>query len=433
MRNDAIVALITGPPPSGVAVLRVSGHGAWAVGRKVFPSLPDPVISHSATYGTFVTGDDGLVLPFAERRSFTGEESIEFSIHGSAASVASLLDACINAGCRQAEPGEFTLRAFMNGRIDLSQAEGVRATVDAVTSAQLKQANDLRSGHASRNATEISQGLLTLLTAVEASTDFSEEIGDLDRDLARARLQAARAQIEQTLAAAPAQQILHRGLTIVIAGQPNAGKSSLLNQLLGADRAIVTAHAGTTRDTIEGMTEFQGVPCRLVDTAGIRESSDAVEQEGIARSHQALSSAHLVLYVFDAEAGWQLTDDQLASSLDAPTMIVANKIDRPHSAPRGIGVSCTTGTGIPALRQAIADQIPSVSAESPVTLERHAAAFQAAALAIDSAMQTLAAHMPDDLLAVDLRSALRHLGEISGETASPDVIDRIFHDFCIGK
>ncbi len=433
MRTDVIAALITGPPPSGVAVIRLSGAGAWETGRSVFPSLPRPVVSHVATYGHFTTGDDGLALPFAHGKSFTGEESVELSIHGSAASIQALLEACIAAGARLAEPGEYTLRAFMNGRIDLSQAEGVRATVDSRTAAQLKQANRLRSGQASHHAKEIRDQIVTVLTAVEASTDFSEEIGELDHELARTRLTKIREQIIETIKAAPASRVLMQGLTVVIAGQPNAGKSSLLNRLLGSDRAIVTEFAGTTRDTVEEVVEFGGVLCRLVDTAGLRESEDPIERAGIHRSLEALESSHMVLYVYDSQVGWQEADETSISRMNAPVIVVANKSDLPGSAGRGLSVSCATGDGLQQLQDAISRLIPKVTDEMPYLLDRHLKSFQAALSGIEAALATIGSDVPDDLLAIDLRSASRHLGEISGETTPDDIIDRIFHDFCIGK
>lgn len=425
---DTIVAPITGAGRAAVAILRLSGPKAWEITGKVFSPWPGVVEPRHILYGRFINGDDGLVFPFEEGRSFTGEQVAELSLHGSVASVESLLGECLKAGARLAEPGEFSLRAFLNGEIDLTEAEGIRETVDAATSAQLRQANAFRSGKVRAEIEMIRDLVISVLTAVEASTDFSEEIGDLDRDLARSKLANAREQIDRLLMTADIGCRVRTGATVAIVGAPNAGKSSLLNALLREDRAIVTAVPGTTRDTIEAMVELGGLPVRFVDTAGIRETLDEVERIGVDRSRRAIESADLVLHLID------LCRPEEMEISHAHVLRVGNKVDlAPSGGFDGVRISALTGEGLDVLIAEIRGFLGDVqTAEIPI-LDRHAVLLEEARGAVMETMQTLDAPVPDDLAAVSLRSAARLLGEITGETTPPDVIDRIFHDFCIGK
>ncbi len=432
--DEAIVAPITAVG-GAVAVVRVSGRGAWRVASGVFAPWPDPVVARRALYGRFVHGDDGLALPFAEGQSYTGEEAVELSVHGSPASVRALLEACRAAGARPAEPGEFTLRAFMNGRMDLTQAEAVRDTVEAQTDAQLRHANLLREGALRDRVRAVRDEAVGVLAAVEASTDFSEEVGDLDRPAARARLARARTRLAELLATADAGRLLRQGATIAIVGLPNAGKSSLLNAVVGAERAIVTPIPGTTRDTVEEVVEIGGLPCRLIDTAGLRETDDEVERLGVARSVQALASADLVWHVFDLGQGWTAEDQALTT--DRPTLCIGNKADLPAAAgllPEGaLSVSALTGGGIEDLLRETARKFDHAASAGPTVAPRHSPVLAEADRALAGAEETLSQPVPDDLAAVELRQAVRLLGEVTGETTPPDVIERVFRDFCIGK
>lgn len=428
---DTIVAPITGLAPAAVAGIRISGPEAWKVAAAVFPRWPADAEPLKAVYGRFVHGDDGFVLPFEAGRSFTGETSAELFVHGSPESVRQIVAACRQAGARTAEPGEFTLRAFLNGRIDLTQAEAVRDTVESRTAVQLRAANAAREG-ALREAVEaISDRIVRLLAAIEASVDFGEEVGELDRPQARADLLDAAANLGSLLDQARVGRIVRQGLRIAIVGRPNAGKSSLLNALLRSERAIVTDVPGTTRDTVEESAAFDGVPVVLIDTAGLRDSADPVESLGIQRSRASAADADLIWYVYDAAAGWTDEDAAFLASFDRPAAVVANKADLPHSAGTGRLVSAKTGLGLPQLAsEAVRDAAPS---DLPLVNDRHAALLREAREAVEAALSGLSHDAPEDLLTTHLRQALHSLGRITGETVEADMLERIFRDFCVGK
>jgi tRNA modification GTPase len=430
--SDTIVAPITAVG-GAVAVVRVSGPTAWSVGAAVFSPWPSSVESHRAVYGRYSHGDDGLALPFAQGHSYTGEESVELSVHGSLASVQALVAACLGAGARKAEPGEFTLRAFMNGRMDLTQAEGVRDSVEAKTDAQLRQANLLRDGALRDQVREIRHEVVGVLATVEASTDFSEEVGELDRGAARTCILLASAKIDGLLASEQASHLVREGASVAIVGLPNAGKSSLLNAILKSDRAIVTEVPGTTRDTIEESLSLDGLLLRLVDTAGLRDTDDPVEAIGVERSRQALSNCDFALYVYDSAVGWQAEDMALYCSVEQPALIAANKSDLVGIAEKGVPVSCKSGNGLDQVLHALSQLVQSFAHDPGLVNARHAVSLRHAKAALSSALETLSQPVPDDLAAVDLQAAVRALGEVTGETATPDVIERVFHDFCIGK
>ncbi|HVT13698.1 MAG TPA: tRNA uridine-5-carboxymethylaminomethyl(34) synthesis GTPase MnmE [Fimbriimonadaceae bacterium] len=425
---DTIVAPITGSGSAAVVVVRISGPGAWAVASQVFsPWMPEPM---RAVYGRYRHGDDGIALPFAEGHSYTGEEAVELSIHGSPASLRRLVEDCLAAGARMAEPGEFTQRAFLNGRIDLTQAEAVRDTIEARTEAQLRLANLQREGSLRRRMNSIREIVAKTLAAVEASVDFSEEIGELDRPAASARLRKAIREIEALLETAAASRILRQGVRVAIVGPPNAGKSSLLNAILGSDRAIVTEIPGTTRDFVEEQIEVGGIPVVLIDTAGLRDSDDRVESLGIQRSRAVAAGADHVWYVIDASVGASPEDDAALAALPSSTLI-ANKCDLAKPA-RGLAVSASTGAGIAELLRSLPLDRDVAHREIAIN-SRHAELLQEARHLLELAVATLDSDRPDDLVSVLLQEALSTLGQITGETASPDMIARIFADFCIGK
>lgn len=431
---DTIVAPITGSATAPVAIVRICGPDAWVIASQVFPSWPASPNHAHAYYGRFAHGDDGYAIAFEDGRSYSGDQTAEFFIHGSQASLKLLVQACISLGARMAEPGEFTMRAFQNGRIDLTQAEAVIDTIEAQTALQLRAANDLRQGALNRQVAAIQAEIVTLLVAVEASVDFSEEIGELDVATVRDTLVLQNARIQRLLETAHTGRILREGFRVAIIGPPNAGKSSLLNTLLGSDRAIVTEIPGTTRDVIEEAADFSGLKVILTDTAGLRETNDLVESLGVERSHQAARTAHLVWYLYDSSAGWTPADKATVESLTQPCVVVANKVDL-GEAPKSdaIAVSATTRQGIDGLIQRTIKEADLAPAGTPIIRARHESLLRAAFEAIENCLTTLASNRPHDLLSVDLQSAIASLGEITGEAASEDMIERIFHDFCIGK
>lgn len=432
--GDTIVALITGRPPCAVATVRLSGPDAWSVAAQVFKPWPEPVEARRVVIGRFVHHDEGLALPFAEGHSFTGEASVELSAHGSVRSVRDLLEGCIRAGARHAEPGEFTLRAFLNGRIDLTQAEGIRATVEAATESQLRAADHLRRGDLRASIERSRSELLHILAAIEASVDFSEETGPLDRVSARDRGERVLADLGRLLAQVPAERILREGLRIAIVGRPNAGKSSLFNALLRSDRAIVTEIAGTTRDTVEEWVDLSGVPCLLIDTAGLRSTSDAIEAIGVARSRSAVANADARWYVFDGYAGWTPEDDAEWRALPEPKLLIRNKADLRSSGSEGVAVSALHGEGLDALSDWVSAALGNLEGGSLMGIQsRHVPLLEVARDAVHELVATLDAPVPDDLNAVHAQRAIHALGEIVGSDVGPDLLDAIFGDFCIGK
>ena len=434
---DTIVAPITGNPPAAVAWIRVSGEMAWQVASRVFHPWPEEVRPRVAIYGRFAIGDDGLALPFSAGHSYTGEETVEMSMHGSAASLHGVLTACLEAGARMADPGEFTQRAFLNGRMDLTQAEAVRELIEAQTEVQLRQATRNRNGALRREVEEIREIVLGQLAAVEASVDFSEEIGDFNRSSAKESLEEVRSRLERLRGGERVSRIVREGYRVAIVGPPNSGKSSLLNRLLGTSRAIVTPIPGTTRDYIEEKADFGGVPVVLVDTAGLRETDDVVEALGIELSREAAQEADEIWFVYDATVGLAGNGSDLRRQLGLTSgpepVLLANKADLTARV-RGPGrpISAKTGFGVDSLvdrvRREVLAHAPAIAVN-----ERHSAILDEALSTVEVLDGALFHEGPDDLLSVLLRDLVAGLGRITGQTAEADMIDRIFHDFCVGK
>lgn len=359
---------------------------------------------------------------------------MEFSIHGSVASTRALLDTLCKAGARLAGPGEFTLRAFMNGRLDLTRAEAVRDTIEALTAAQLANATLLLSGALNDRVTALRESVLQILAEVEARTDFGEELGELDRVPARRVIAETCDAVSELVSTIRPGRILREGLRVAIVGLPNAGKSSLLNALCGSDRAITSPHPGTTRDYIEAEVDIEGVVCTLVDTAGLRISESEVEQVGIERARSIAEGAHLVLYVYDAASGWTEGDQSQFVSLSGSVLVVANKCDVVASrVSPGVPVSAALGTGLGLLGREILKSVGYGASDLPLVAPRHGPLLQSAEAALLDTLNALDHDLPDDLLAVTLRSAITSLGEIVGLDVSPDVLDDVFAGFCIGK
>lgn len=426
---DTICAPITAPG-GAVAIIRLSGPEAWEVADRAFNNFPSVPESHRAYYGTFAHGDDGLLVLFKEGHSYTGEQSAELNIHGSPASVASLIAFLEQSGARLARPGEFTERAFLNGRLDLTQAEAVNDTVRAATDRQLAAANAARDGRLYYPLRAFQSEIEAVIGRIEASVDFSEEVGEFDSDFAATLLWNVAQELESLIQIADQGRYIREGLRIAIVGPPNAGKSSLLNRLLGIERAIVTPIAGTTRDYVEETCILAGLQCVLIDTAGLRDSDDQVEQIGIQLARAQAAQADIIWYVFDAAIG--LTHDQEAeiASFGKPVQLVANKCDL-KVAHRGLPISTYTGEGI----RDLVDTLPAcdIPLDEAIPNRRHHEHLTAALGSLKAALTGLDHAHPSDLLVTHLRSALHELGLITGETADQDLLERIFRDFCIGK
>ncbi len=385
--------------------------------------------------------DDVLVSVFHAPRSYTGEDVAEISAHGSPLILGQLLARLLDCGGRLARPGEFTERAFLNGKLDLAQAEAVGDLIAAQTAEAQKLARRQSEGRLSKAVQEIRSGMLGVLAQIEATIDFPEEVGELDAAACETALQTAQRQTADLLATADSGILVREGLSVVLAGRPNVGKSSLLNALLRTDRAIVTSIPGTTRDVLEETVNLGGIPLRLSDTAGLRETTDEVEQLGVARTRDSLNAADFVLLVLDAETGETPEDMELRRALaDCPHLLVWNKWDRarqPALPADGVAVSALTGWNLDALEAAILQHalggMVAVPENALVTHARHKQALSAASVQIETARQSLNASLPADFASIDLRGALNTLGTITGETATEDVIAEIFSRFCIGK
>jgi len=439
--DDTIVAAATPPGVGGVGVVRISGQKTEEIARTILGHLPEPRL---ATYRSFRNGageklDAGLALYFPGSASFTGEPVLELQGHGGPLLIAQLVDAVVELGARRAEPGEFSQRAFLNDKLDLVQAEAIVDLINAGTTQAARAALRSLSGTFSQAIDELADRLLRLRLHVEAAIDFPEEEIDFlsDERLLKQLDQCADAftslkeKVQQGRA-------LRDGYQVVIVGKPNAGKSSLLNRLSGEDAAIVTEVAGTTRDILREQIDIDGLAVELVDTAGLRENPDKIEEEGIRRARNALRSADAVLWIQDAtEATAGDLDEALPEGI--PVTVVHNKIDLCASVPvdtkDAIAISAKTGEGIEALRQRIRELAGYQNqGEGAFTArKRHLSALDRAAEYFDAGKTALTEARAGELLAEELRLSYGALGEITGAVSSDELLGKIFSEFCIGK
>lgn len=445
--TDTICALATPPGLGGLGVIRLSGPQAFSVAdaamrRGTCASFAGHTLHRDAVVDADdAVIDDVLVSVFHAPRSYTGEDVVEISAHGSPLLLGRILARLLDCGARLARPGEFTQRAFLNGKLDLAQAEAVGDLIAAQTVEAQRLARSQTEGRLSRAVREIRNIVLGVLAQIEATIDFPEDVGELDAAGCEAALSLAARQIGALLAAADHGILVREGLHVVLAGRPNVGKSSLLNALLRTNRAIVTAIPGTTRDVLEETVNLNGIPLRLSDTAGLRETLDEVEQLGVARTRRSIEAADLVLLVLDAETGETPEDADLRQTLAGrPHLVAWNKWDLTSQnvlPPDGVAVSALSGWNLDALEAVIYDLAlggtVSRTESALVTHARHKQALQSAALQIGEAKASLDAALPADFASIDLRGALSTLGMITGETANEDVIAEIFSRFCIGK
>ena len=443
MKSDTIVAISTPRGVGGIAVARLSGPDALTIAEKHLSSLStyqpinlSTLSPRRATYCHFDELDDVVAVYFP--KGYTGEPTVEISCHGSLYVQQALLQALVDSGARLAEAGEFTQRAFLNGRLDLSQAEAVADLIDSVTPAQHRLAvSQLRGGYAQK-LKALRQQLLDLTSLLELELDFSQEdVEFADRGRLQSLLQELQEETLRLIASFRLGNALKRGVPVAIVGKPNAGKSSLLNALLGDDRAIVSDIPGTTRDTIEETLTLDGITFRFIDTAGLRHSDDCVETLGVERSKKAVEQADIVLYLRDATKPGEEPDLDLS---DKTVIEVYTKADLLADSSRvgGLCISSKTGLGLDTLRKEILSRFHAQMGDTGqedilLSNARHYEALKHVRQAFDAVSQGLADGIPADLVAVDLRDALYHLGTITGEVTSDELLGNIFGRFCIGK
>lgn len=448
MFDDTIAAIATPLGEGGLAVVRLSGRDALLIADRGFRGTitPSKAETHTLHYGTIhrhgKTVDEVMLAVMRAPKTYTKEDVVEISCHGGLLPAKVVLDTVLENGARLALPGEFTKRAFLNGRIDLAQAEAVVDLIHSRTELALNAANDQLAGKLSQRINRLRDEMMIPLAHVEAHIDFpDEDISPETKEQLIGRLEHAAEFMDQLLATADEGQLLRRGIRAAIIGRPNAGKSSLLNQLLGHDRAIVSAIPGTTRDTIEETANIRGVPVVFVDTAGLREAGDEIEEEGIRRSRASLAKAELVLHVLDASEPLSALDVKfLEESAAKKRILVRNKIDLPtrlELKEPAVDVSCLTGKGIEALKDAIKELVWSGEIKSEMLQvminSRHQDALKRGRAGTVAAIEGLRKNQTLEVVAMELRIAVNAIGEIVGKTSTEDLLDSIFNQFCIGK
>jgi len=458
--DDTIVAIATPPGRGGIGVVRIAGPKARLVaspmlrlkhglepGRAIFGELIDPRAAAPASETVANDRIDEVVVTyFAKPHSYSTDDIVEISAHGSPVVLRHIVELCLAQGGRLAEPGEFTMRAFLNGRLDLTQAEAVRDLIDSQTLFQAKVAAQQLGGALSRRLQPIKQKLIELIALLEAGIDFAEDDISVAPDSAILnRIADVQGPLEQLASSFAYGKVVHEGITLAIVGRPNVGKSSLFNRLVERERAIVTAHPGTTRDLVSETVAIGGIPVRLVDTAGIRRALDEAESIGIQKSMEALADADLVLVVLDAAQSPGDEDRELMSQVEGrAAIVVENKSDLrspqfklSDSHLPSVQTSALTGAGVPELRAAILQRLGGESGPQIetgfLTSARHQKLVSDSIVALKTASSAVAARVPHEMLLLDLYSSLRPLDEITGATTTDDILNLIFSTFCIGK
>ncbi len=449
--DDTIVAIATPPGRGGIGVVRISGPDALAIsssilrlkhdlapGRAIFGEITEPATGQRI--------DEAVITFFTKPHSYTADDVVEISAHGSPVVLRHILELATGRGARLAEPGEFTMRAFLNGRIDLTQAEAVRDLIESQTLYQAKVAAQQLEGALSRRLEPVKKRLVDLVAVMEAGIDFAEDdVAVLPAREILARIEEVQEPLEPLRASFAYGKLVHEGLTLAIVGRPNVGKSSLFNRLVERERAIVTATPGTTRDLVTETVALGGIPIRLVDTAGIRHSIDEAESIGIRKSREALSEADLVLVVLDSTRDVSAEDRELLSAASIRRAIaVANKSDLAPDAALSVDdfrlfrTSAITGLGIDELRSAILEQVSGDAAHGEretgfLTNVRHQRLVEESLNALGAAIHAVRNKVPHEMIMLDLYGALRPLDAITGETTTDDILNLIFSSFCIGK
>ena len=458
---DTIAAIGTSVGQAGIGIVRVSGPASMKIARAVFRNCKleklDRLVPRYFTFGLIVDPlndeekiDEALCVFMPAPRSYTCEDVVEFQTHGGPLVLRRVLSVILQQGARLALPGEFTQRAFLNGRIDLVQAEAVMGIIEAKSATALKNSTMQLTGKLSKNISENRNTLLSVLAEIEAGLDYPEEdIQVVGHDRLIEKLNNVLASIDCLLATAKTGKILREGLRTVIIGRPNVGKSTLLNALLGEERALVTDIPGTTRDSIEEVVNIRGIPLHIIDTAGLRNSDDRIELMGMQRTRDSIGTAGLILFLIDSSEPIQTADINILQSLPAvPVIIVVNKTDLPHIADLSgwkelsqeypvVALSAKERTGLDTLEQMIEklvfNETMHLSEESCLDNLRHVDSLSAAKEHLVAALSALQERLPLDCVSIDLRSVLFSLGAITGETVSDEVVREIFAKFCLGK
>ena len=453
--RDTIAAVGTPAGNGGIGIIRVSGDLAFAICKTLFRSVSDGgLISHRFYFGNILddqsgeTVDEAMAVLMRSPRSYTREDVLELHCHGGMLVVERVLALVLRSGARLAEPGEFTRRAFLNGRIDLVQAEAVMDIIGAQTDAALRLAQRQRGGALSQRIISVRERILDALALIEAYIDFPEDdLGKTDIETINSAISDSRYRIGELIAGFDEGRVLREGIAVLIIGKPNAGKSSLLNRLLNENRAIVTHLPGTTRDIIEETINLGGLPVRLLDTAGIRHTEDVIEQEGINRALDKISQADLVLLILDSSRTFDKEDRLIFDALDGRTVIgVLNKCDLPRMLDlptefhclNQLQISANSGYGIETLKEKIRSVFLNKGFIDnrefiAISRVRHRDALTSADIALQRFIDGFAVDMDLELLALDLREALTAIGAVTGQVTNDEVLDRIFSSFCIGK
>src|SRR3989338_3621420 len=455
--TDTISAISTPPGEGGIGIVRVSGPASISIAKKIFTTPKgeslNGVESHKLIHGyikdpdTRKNIDEVLLAVMHSPKSFTGEDVVEISCHGGSLPLNKILSLTIKSGARLAEPGEFTKRAFLNGRLNLLQAEAVIDIIKSKSDTALESAMNQLQGGLAKQIASIRNKLIDILAEIETDIDFPEEDIEFKNKLEfKKGLESVLTEIGQLVDSYRYGKIYREGVSVVIAGRPNVGKSSLMNALLNEERAIVTSIPGTTRDTIEEGLNINGLTIKIVDTAGIRESEGFVEQEGIKRTQKAIEGAGLIIFLLDGSEGLREKDKDLIKEIkqkNKPVIIAINKIDvgnKNSSEWTGgefLKISALKNIGLDELRNKIFDIIYNGHCKTPegifITRERHRERLSKAHDSLSKAVNAINQNLSSEFMAADLRLSLESLGEITGETYSEDVLNRIFQEFCIGK
>ncbi|SCI28951.1 tRNA modification GTPase MnmE [uncultured Clostridium sp.] len=456
--DDTIAAIATAPGEGGIGIIRISGEKALSIAESIFKSVTGKLIKEYNTrtliYGTVVDGekviDEALVAYMKGPKSYTGEDVIEINCHGGFISVKKILELILSKDVRLADAGEFTKRAFLNGRIDLSQAEAIIDVIKAKTDKAHEVAQSQLEGSLSKKIRELRFKVTEVLAHLEVSIDFAEEdVEEITYKTLRENAEELRSEIKKLYDTAESGKILRDGLKTVIIGKPNVGKSSLLNSILGENRAIVTDIAGTTRDVIEEFVNIKGIPLKIVDTAGIRETEDIVEKIGVEKSKESYNTADLVIMVLDSSRPLSEEDREILQTLEnKKTIVLLNKTDLPQQIELDelskyvdcssiIKISALQNKGIEELQDKIEAMVYKGSVKNSsslmVTNSRHKDALLKAYESINDAIIAIDQNMPYDFIEVDFKNIWDYLGYINGDTVKEDLLDTIFANFCIGK